>query len=335
MSLEGLRDFSVIATAPQRRLAIKTFVSRDSQGVIREAVLRELKRGGQIYFLHNEVDTIEQAEDSLAQLLPEARIRVAHGQMRERELERAMRDFHQQRFNCCLCTTIIETGIDIPTANTIIINRADKFGLAQLHQLRGRVGRSHHQAYAYLLMPDEGTHGQAKKRLEAIQMMEELGSGFFLAMHDLEIRGAGEVLGESQSGEMQEIGFNLYCAMLDTAVRSLKQGKEPDLSPPLGITTEINLHVPALLPDDYCSDVHERLVLYKRLANCETPEALDAMQEELIDRFGLPPPHAQALLEVASPAHARQAARHRAHRRVRIRRSSCSSYPIRRSMPDA
>jgi len=298
MSLEGLRDFSVIATAPQRRLAIKTFVSRTSQGVIREAVLRELKRGGQIYFLHNEVQTIENMHVKLVQLLPEARIVVAHGQMRERELERAMREFHQQRFNLLLCTTIIETGIDIPTANTILVNRADKFGLAQLHQLRGRVGRSHHQAYAYLLIhAEEALSTQAKKRLEAIQMMDELGSGFFLAMHDLEIRGAGEVLGESQSGEMQEIGFNLYADMLDHAVRSLKAGKEPDLSSPLAITTEVNLHLPALLPSDYCSDVHERLTLYKRLANCEAADELDAMQEELIDRFGRAPEPAQTLIE--------------------------------------
>jgi transcription-repair coupling factor (superfamily II helicase) len=209
-----------------------------------------------------------------------------------------MRDFYQQRFNVLLCTTIIETGIDVPTANTIIIDRADRFGLAQLHQLRGRVGRSHHQAYAYLLLPDEGNiTAAAKKRLEAIQMMEELGSGFFLAMHDLEIRGAGEVLGESQSGEMQEVGFNLYVRMLDSAVRSLKNGREPDLSAPLEVSTEINLHVPALLPADYCSDVHERLVLYKRLANCETIEVLEALREELIDRFGVLPEPARALIE--------------------------------------
>ncbi len=298
MSLEGLRDFSVIATAPQKRLAIKTFVSRDSQGVIREAVLRELKRGGQIYFLHNEVQTIDAMYARLAKLLPEARIVIAHGQMRERELERAMREFHQQRYNLLLCTTIIETGIDIPTANTILINRADKFGLAQLHQLRGRVGRSHHQAYAYLLTHAEAAlSAQAKKRLEAIQMMEELGSGFFLAMHDLEIRGAGEVLGEAQSGEMQEIGFSLYSDMLNHAVRALKAGHEPDLSQPLEVATEINLHLPALLPNDYCSDVNERLTLYKRLANCSAPEELDAMQEELIDRFGAAPAPAQALVE--------------------------------------
>ena len=298
LSMEGLRDFSVIATAPQRRLAIKTFVTRFSKSQIREAVMRELKRGGQIYFLHNEIDTIRHVEEMLVQLLPEARIHVAHGQMRERELELAMRDFYQQRFNILLCTTIIETGIDVPTANTIIINRADRFGLAQLHQLRGRVGRSHHQAYAYLLLPDEGNiTTQAKKRLEAIQSMEELGSGFFLAMHDLEIRGAGEVLGESQSGEMQEVGFNMYAAMLDTAVRALKLGKEPDLAAPLGVTTEINLHVPALLPADYCSDVHERLVLYKRLANCENDQELERLREELIDRFGEMPVATRALID--------------------------------------
>jgi transcription-repair coupling factor (superfamily II helicase) len=298
MSLEGLRDFSVIATAPQRRLAIKTFVSPISDGLIREAVLRELKRGGQVYFLHNDIDSIRRMEERLAKLLPEARIRIAHGQMPERELELVMRDFYQARFNVLLCTTIIETGIDIPTANTIIMNRADKFGLAQLHQLRGRVGRSHHQAYAYLLTPDEDAIGaQAKKRLEAIQMMEELGSGFYLAMHDLEIRGAGEVLGESQSGEMQEVGFALYAEMLNSAVKSLKAGKEPELSANFNLGTEINLHTPALLPEHYCADIHERLVLYKRLANCETLGELEAMQEELVDRFGLPPEPAKCLLE--------------------------------------
>ena len=229
--------------------------------------------------------------------MPEARLAIAHGQMPERELERVMRDFYQQRCNLLLCSTIIESGIDVPTANTIIIDRADRFGLAQLHQLRGRVGRSHHQAYAYLLTPPEAAlSAQAKKRLEAIQLMEELGSGFYLAMHDLEIRGAGEVLGEEQSGEMQQIGFQLYVDMLKAAVDALKAGREPDLTEPLGVTTEINLHVPALLPETYCSDVHERLVLYKRLANCESEAELTAMQEELIDRFGLPPESAQALL---------------------------------------
>ena len=298
MSLEGLRDFSIIATAPQRRLAIRTFVSSFSMGIVREACLRELKRGGQIYFLHNEVSSIQLMFEKLSGLLPEARINVAHGQMPERELEHVMRDFYQQRFNILLCTTIIETGIDIPSANTIIINEAHKFGLAQLHQLRGRVGRSHHQAYAYLLTPPEAALGaQAKKRLEAIQAMEELGSGFYLAMHDLEIRGAGAVLSESQSGEMQEIGFSLYSAMLDNAIQSLKQGKEPDMQHPLGVATEINLHVPALLPDDYCHDIHERLVLYKRMANCADNDQLDDMQRELIDRFGLLPNPARALLD--------------------------------------
>jgi len=298
MSLEGLRDFSVIATAPQRRLSIKTFVSNYSQGVIREAVLRELKRGGQVYFLHNEVETIPNMLEKLEALLPEARIRVAHGQMAERELEAVMRDFTHQRFNVLLCSTIIETGIDVPTANTILINRADRFGLAQLHQLRGRVGRSHHQAYAYLLVDNkEGLTAQAKKRLEAIQAMEQLGSGFFLAMHDLEIRGAGEVLGESQSGEMQEIGFSLYNDMLSAAITSLRQGREPDMAHPLGVTTEINLHTPALLPDDYCGDIHQRLVIYKRLANCATLEELEDMHQELIDRFGLLPDPAHALLD--------------------------------------
>jgi transcription-repair coupling factor (superfamily II helicase) len=298
MSMEGIRDFSVIATAPQKRLAIKTFVRKEQSATIRESLLRELKRGGQVYFLHNEVETIQNRRQMLAELVPEARIEIAHGQMPERELERVMRDFNQQRFNVLLCTTIIETGIDVPTANTIVIHRADKFGLAQLHQLRGRVGRSHHQAYAYLLIPDEDSITKdAHKRLDAIQSMEELGSGFFLAMHDLEIRGAGEVLGDSQSGEMQEIGFSLYTDMLNLAVREMKAGREPDLSAPLGVTTEINLHCPALLPTDYCGDVHERLTLYKRLANVSTNDALLTMQEELVDRFGRLPEQAKALIE--------------------------------------
>ncbi len=300
MSMEGLRDFSVIATAPQKRLAIKTFVSRFSDGIIREAILRELKRGGQVYFLHNEVDTIANMQEKLAKLVPEARIVIGHGQMNERELERVMRDFTGQRANVLLCTTIIETGIDNPHANTILINRSEKFGLAQLHQLRGRVGRSHHQAYAYLLVQDEkAMTKQAKMRLEAIQAMEELGSGFFLAMHDLEIRGAGEVLGDNQSGEMQEVGFTMYTDMLNRAVAHLKQGKTidaVDLTQPLGVGTEINLRTPALLPDAYCPDVHERLTLYKRLANCEMTEGIDLLQEELIDRFGELPLQAQSLL---------------------------------------
>jgi transcription-repair coupling factor (superfamily II helicase) len=298
MALEGLRDFSVIATAPQKRLAIKTFVRTEDGSVIREACLRELKRGGQIYFLHNEVETIENRRAALQELLPEARIAVAHGQMHERDLEKVMRDFVAQRYNILLCTTIIETGIDVPTANTIIMHRADKFGLAQLHQLRGRVGRSHHQAYAYLLVSDvNGLTKQAQRRLDAIQQMEELGSGFYLAMHDLEIRGAGEVLGESQSGEMLEVGFQLYSEMLNEAVRALKAGREPDMSAPLASTTEINLHVPALLPADFCGDVHERLSIYKRLANCESQDRIDNMQEELIDRFGKLPDPVKALIE--------------------------------------
>jgi transcription-repair coupling factor (superfamily II helicase) len=298
MSLEGIRDFSVIATAPQKRLAIKTFVSPWSEGLIREAVMRELKRGGQAYFVHNEVESIERMGERLARLLPEARLAIGHGQMAERDLERVMRDFTAQRYNLLLCSTIIETGIDIPTANTIVIDRADKFGLAQLHQLRGRVGRSHHQAYAYLLTPPkEALNKNAQKRLEAIQMMEELGSGFYLAMHDLEIRGAGEILGESQSGEMQEVGFSLYARMLDRAVRKLKSGKAAELEDNADITTEVNLHVPALLPASYCSDVQERLSLYKRLADAESEESLAALREELVDRFGELPEPARALLE--------------------------------------
>ena len=298
MALEGLRDLSVIATAPQRRLAIKTFVRSETSGTIREAVLRELKRGGQVYFLHNEVETIENRRMKLQELLPEARIVVAHGQMPERELERVMREFVGGKHNVLLCSTIIETGIDVPSANTIVISRADKFGLAQLHQLRGRVGRSHHQAYAYLMVPDvEGLTKQAAQRLEAIQAMEELGSGFYLAMHDLEIRGAGEVLGEHQSGNMMEVGFQLYNEMLSEAVRSLKAGREPDLLSPLSATTEINLHAPALLPDAYCGDVHQRLSLYKRLATADRAEQIDAMLEEITDRFGKLPAQGQTLFD--------------------------------------
>ncbi|MEY4737008.1 MAG: hypothetical protein RL302_1327 [Pseudomonadota bacterium] len=299
MALEGLRDLSVIATAPQRRLAIKTFVRTEGNGVIREAVLRELKRGGQVYFLHNEVETIENRRQKLEELLPEARIAVAHGQMPERQLEAVMRDFIAQRYNLLLCSTIIETGIDVPTANTIVMSRADKFGLAQLHQLRGRVGRSHHQAYAYLMVPDiEGLTKQAQQRLDAIQAMEELGSGFYLAMHDLEIRGAGEVLGENQSGNMLEVGFQLYNEMLSEAVRCLKAGIEPDLLSPLNVTTDINLHAPALLPDDYCGDVHLRLSFYKKLATAKNADQVDALLEEIVDRFGKLPPQAQTLIDV-------------------------------------
>lgn len=297
MSLEGIRDFSVIATAPQKRLAIKTFVRREDNSTIREALLRELKRGGQAYFLHNEVETIYNRLARLEELVPEARIAVAHGQMPERELEEVMKGFYQQRYNVLLCTTIIETGIDVPTANTIVIHRADRLGLAQLHQLRGRVGRSHHQAYAYLLTPPEDAMTpNAKKRLEAIQAMEELGSGFFLAMHDLEIRGAGEVLGESQSGNIQEIGFSMYTDMLNEAVRALKAGEEPDLDSPFDPKCEVNLHAPALLPANYCPDVHARLGLYKRLSHARDEDELIVLREELIDRYGKLPEAAENLL---------------------------------------
>ncbi len=296
MALEGLRDFSLITTAPSRRLAVKTFVKPFSDASVREAVLRELKRGGQVFFLHNEVDTIENMRDKLAELLPEARIGVAHGQLRERELEQVMRDFLHQKFNVLLCSTIIETGIDIPNANTILINRADKFGLAQLHQLRGRVGRSHHQAYAYLFTPEFITR-DAEKRLDAIAAADELGAGFALAMQDLEIRGAGEILGEGQSGEMVQVGLTLYTEMLKQAVRDLKKGRVPDLDAPLGVSTEIKLHAPALLPESYCPDVHERLVLYKRLATCENINQINDIFEELVDRFGLPETPVNTLVE--------------------------------------
>jgi len=297
MSLEGIRDFSVIATAPQKRLAIKTFVRREDGSTIREALLRELKRGGQVYFLHNEVETIQNRRARLEELVPEARIAVAHGQMPERELEEVMKGFYQQRYNVLLCTTIIETGIDVPTANTIVIHRADRLGLAQLHQLRGRVGRSHHQAYAYLLTPGEDAiTSNAKKRLEAIQSMEELGSGFYLAMHDLEIRGTGEVLGESQSGNIHEVGFSMYSEMLNTAVKALKAGEEPDLETPFATNCEVNLHASALLPPDYCPDVHARLGLYKKLSHAANEDDLILIQEELIDRYGKLPEAAQNLL---------------------------------------
>lgn len=298
MAMEGVRDLSVIATAPQKRLAIKTFVRREEKSVVREAILRELKRGGQVYFLHNEVATIENRREMLAELVPEARIAIAHGQMHERDLERVMRDFYHGRANLLLCTTIIETGIDVPNANTILMHRADKFGLAQLHQLRGRVGRSHHQAYAYLLIHHEDAlTTQAQRRLEAICQMEELGSGFFLAMQDMEIRGAGEILGDKQSGNITDIGFSLYNDMLNAAIRALKKGKEPDLTAPLAVTTEIKLHTPALLPDDYCANVHERLSIYKRLAIAATEIDITDLQEELADRFGALPTPAKALIE--------------------------------------
>ena len=290
LAMEGLREFSVIATPPQKRLSIKTFVVNFSQGIIKEAVLREFNRGGQVYFLHNEVNTIQSMFEKLSKLLPEAKIGVAHGQLREKELEHVMQDFHQQRINILLCSTIIETGIDIPTANTIIMNRADKFGLAQLHQLRGRVGRSHHQAYAYLLIDeDRKLTSNAKKRLEAIQLMEDLGAGYHLAMHDLEIRGAGELLGDSQSGQMHEIGFNLYVDMLNNAIKQLKKGEKLDLESPITSNKEINLHTPTILTQTYCPNTNERLIIYKRLSSCKSKDELKSIKEELIDRFGIMP----------------------------------------------
>ncbi len=299
MSLEGIRDFSIIASPPQKRLAIKTFVRRDEAGLIREALMRELQRGGQSYVLHNEISTMENRLAFLQSLIPEARIGVAHGQMPERELERVMRDFYQQRYHILLCSTIIETGIDVPNANTLIIDRADKLGLAQLHQIRGRVGRSHQQAYAYLLTPDEKSlTSSAKKRLDAISAMDDLGSGFYLAMHDLEIRGTGEVLGESQSGQIQEIGIHLYSKLLQEAVNALKYEETPDFNKVLQPEVDINLHVSACLTHDYCPDVPIRLRIYQRLANANNMDDLTLLQEELIDRFGKLPDPAKALIYV-------------------------------------
>ncbi len=290
MAMSGLRELSIIATPPARRLSIKTFVRERQSALIREAIMRELLRGGQIYFLHNEVQTIEKIANELAALVPEARIGIAHGQMHERELERAMADFYHNRFNVLLCTTIIETGIDVPTANTIIMDRADKFGLAQLHQLRGRVGRSHHQAYAYLMTPNKKSMtADALKRLDAIAALEDLGAGFTLATHDLEIRGAGELLGEEQSGNMQAIGFSLYMELLERAVAALKSGKIPDLTKSLNQGAEIDMQMTALIPEDYLPDVHTRLIFYKRIASAKEADTLRELQVELIDRFGLLP----------------------------------------------
>ncbi len=298
MALEGLRDLSVIATAPQRRLAIKTLVRSENNSVMREALMRELKRGGQCYFLHNDVASIDARLQRLQALVPEARIGVAHGQMPERELERVMRDFVAQRYHILLCSTIIETGIDVPSANTILISRADRFGLAQLHQLRGRVGRSHHQAYAYLMVQDVPSLTlAAQQRLEAIARMEELGSGFYLAMHDLEIRGAGEVLGDNQSGNLHEVGFQLYSEMLEAAVTALRQGTEPDLLQLRQQHSEIHMHAPALLPNDFCPDVALRLSFYKKLASAKSQTQLHQIQEELADRFGKLPPAVRHLLD--------------------------------------
>ncbi|MBM0105135.1 transcription-repair coupling factor [Steroidobacter sp. S1-65] len=300
MAMGGLRELSLITTPPVSRLSIKTFVSQWDTATIREACLRELRRGGQIYFLHNSVDTIEKTARTLAELVPEARIAVGHGQMRERELEQVMLDFYHQRTNLLVCTTIVESGIDVPSANTIIIDRADKLGLAQLHQLRGRVGRSHHQAYAYLMTPPRNLMtADAVKRLEAIESLEDLGAGFTLATHDLEIRGAGELLGEEQSGQIQEIGYALYMEMLERAVNALKSGKVPQLDEPMHQGPEVDLHVPSLLPDEYLPDVHLRLVLYKRIAAAKTNEELRELQVEMIDRFGLLPPPAKNLFRIA------------------------------------
>ena len=299
MGLAGMRDLSIIATPPQHRHAIKTFVGEWSEVQIREACERELARGGQVYFLHNEVQTIERIAEDLERIVPGAKVNFAHGQMREADLEQVMSDFYHQRFNILVATTIIESGIDIPSANTILINRADKLGLAQLHQLRGRVGRSHHRAYAYLITPPKGSMtGDAEKRLQAIESLEDLGVGFTLATHDLEIRGAGELLGEGQSGQIQEIGFTLYSELLSRAVKALKEGKLPDYDKPLAQGTEVDLGVPALLPEDYVPDVHQRLILYKRVANAQTSEALRDLKIELIDRFGLLPVQTERLFDV-------------------------------------
>ncbi|KHN50663.1 transcription-repair coupling factor [Pectobacterium fontis] len=301
MAMSGMRDLSIIATPPARRLAVKTFVREYDNLVVREAILRETLRGGQVYYLYNDVENIEKTAQRLAELVPEARIAIGHGQMRERELERVMNDFHHQRFNVLVCTTIIETGIDIPSANTIIIERADHFGLAQLHQLRGRVGRSHHQAYAYLLTPNpKAMSTDAQKRLEAIASLEDLGAGFALATHDLEIRGAGELLGDDQSGQMTSVGFSLYMELLESAVDALKAGREPSLEDLINSQTDVELRLPALLPDDFIPDVNTRLSLYKRIASAKTADELDELKVELIDRFGLLPDSSRYLLQIAA-----------------------------------
>ncbi|NJD08142.1 MAG: transcription-repair coupling factor [Methylococcaceae bacterium] len=301
MALGGLRDISIIATPPQNRHAIQTFIAEWSDGLIQEAILREIKRGGQVYFLHNKIETMEKVARQLGELVPDARIQMAHGQMPERELERIMLDFYHQRFNLLLATTIIESGIDVPSANTIVINRADQLGLAQLHQLRGRVGRSHHRAYAYLLVPPKPLlSGDAAKRLDAIEASGELGAGFMISSHDMEIRGAGELLGDEQSGQIQEVGFSLYSELLERAVKALRSGKQPELDAPLEVGPEIDLQSPALIPDDYLPDVHARLVLYKRIASARDDEQLRALQIEMIDRFGLLPAPTKTLFAVTA-----------------------------------
>jgi transcription-repair coupling factor (superfamily II helicase) len=300
MAIGGLRDLSLITTPPAERLAVKTFVLEWNETVVREAALREIRRGGQVYFVHNSIETIEKTAQAMRELVPEANVAVGHGQMRERELEQLMLDFYHRRFNVLVCTTIIESGIDVPTANTILIDRADRFGLAQIHQLRGRVGRSHHRAYAYLITPPrKAMTADAIKRLEALESLDELGAGFTLATHDLEIRGAGELLGDEQSGQIQEIGFNLYMELLERAVSALKSGRNPDLERPLDAGPEVELHLPALIPEDYVPDVHLRLVLYKRIASVAAAEELDDLKAELIDRFGPLPPYTVSLLKIA------------------------------------
>ncbi|TCD23895.1 transcription-repair coupling factor [Pseudomonas sp. IC_126] len=299
MAVAGMRDLSIIATPPARRLSVRTFVMEANNPTIKEALLRELLRGGQVYYLHNDVKTIEKCAADLAELVPEARIGIGHGQMRERELEQVMGDFYHKRFNVLVASTIIETGIDVPSANTIIIERADKFGLAQLHQLRGRVGRSHHQAYAYLLTPPrKQMTPDAEKRLEAIANSQDLGAGFVLATHDLEIRGAGELLGDGQSGQIQAVGFTLYMEMLERAVKAIQKGEQPNLDQPLGGGPEINLRIPSLIPEDYLPDVHARLILYKRIANAADEDGLNELQVEMIDRFGLLPDPAKHLIRL-------------------------------------
>lgn len=301
MAMSGLRDLSIIASPPAKRLSINTFVREYHEPIVREAILREILRGGQVYFLHNEVKSIEKTVEDITKLVPEARCAVAHGQMPERELERVMSDFYHRRFNVLVCTTIIETGIDVPTANTIIIERADKFGLAQLHQLRGRVGRSHHQAYAYLFTPHPKSMSRdAHKRLEAIEQAGDLGAGFTLATHDLEIRGAGELLGDEQSGQIQSVGFTLYMDMLERAVQALQNGEEIDLETSVEPGGEINMHVPALIPDNYLPDVHSRLILYKRISSIADDSELIALREEMIDRFGPLPEQIQNLFRIAA-----------------------------------
>ncbi|MDH5258270.1 MAG: transcription-repair coupling factor, partial [Gammaproteobacteria bacterium] len=299
MSLAGLRDLSIISTPPEHRLAVKTFVSQWDDVTLREACQREIKRGGQVYFLHNDVSSMERIAREISELVPEAEVEIAHGQMPEKQLEQIMFDFYHRRFNVLVCSTIVESGIDVPTANTIIINRADKLGLAQLHQLRGRVGRSHHRAYAYLFVPPQNLMTEdAKKRIDAIESLEELGAGFMIASHDLEIRGAGELLGEEQSGQIHAIGFSLYSEMLEKAVAALKRGEQPQLDRPLDHGAEVDMQVPALIPEDYLPDVHSRLTLYKRIASTENEEQLRELQVEMIDRFGLLPDPLKNLIRV-------------------------------------